>query len=80
MLNLKYEQELFWNPPQLHILGVGACSIPLTEDNCKSLRLYMEGEETFMLTNRGRIPCSIIRTLSLKLLSLKETELLFNGI
>lgn len=67
---------------RLHLLGCGACTIPLTEDNRTALVNFLGGEETEMLTNRGVLPCSTIQNrvgLRRSLEASRSTHLLFNG-
>ena len=67
---------------KFYLLGPGACTIYLHEANRMMLRMYLEGEEVHMLTDRGSIPCSTIRNRIglLGLLEAKEAPLfLLNG-
>ena len=66
----------------LHLLGGEACSIPLHEDNRRALAEYLEGKDTFIHTNRGKLSSSIVRnTLGLRrvLEATRSEHMLFNG-
>ena len=85
----EYLTAAFPTPPaeqvseaNIHLMGRGACVIPLTADNRAALQQYLNGEEGQISTNRGPLPTSVVQNsmgLRRTLDNACEQHMLFNG-